>query len=230
MYAELDDAHLAHLLAFREIFWAGEDDVIVQIVGILPDVAGMGFANVHDVERDPVLVLFVELVEVGNLPPERRSSVASENQDDWFLAAHGRQLKSALVIWALEREIWSHIADSQVSLAGNVPQWFERQDHKRRPRDVFHRAGELIRRPQHDSEERGGDNRVKRDERACDFEKLSADGFGLEIQSRIVPPADSPRMFELTNLLPQKPNATFRCSSLNNIKLSHPCFAQRARQ
>lgn len=89
MYAEFDDAHLAHLFAFREIFGAGEDDVVVQIVGILPDVAGMGFANVYDVERNAVLILFVELVEVGNLPPERRSGVTSKNQDDRFLAAHG---------------------------------------------------------------------------------------------------------------------------------------------
>ena len=90
MDAQFDDAHLAHLLAFGEIFWAGEDDVVVQIVGILPDVTGVGFANVDDVERDAVFVLFVELVEVGNLPPKRRSGVTSENQDDWFLAAHGR--------------------------------------------------------------------------------------------------------------------------------------------
>ncbi len=102
MDAEFDDAHLAHLFAFGEIFWTSEDDVIVQIVGILPDITGMCFADVHDVERDSVLILFVQLIEVGNLPAERRSGIAAENQDDWFLAAHGRQLERALVIRALQ--------------------------------------------------------------------------------------------------------------------------------
>ena len=109
------------MFALRKILGAGEDDVVVQIIGILPDVTGMSFANVYDVERDAVLVLFVELVEVGNLPPERRSGVTSENQDDWFLAAHGRQLKSALVIRALERKIGGYVADGEVAVAGDVP-------------------------------------------------------------------------------------------------------------
>ncbi len=89
MYAEFNDAHLAHLFAFHEVLGAGEDDVVVQIVGILPDVTGVSLANVHDVERHPIFVLLVEFIEGRNLPPERRSSVAAENQDDWFLAAHG---------------------------------------------------------------------------------------------------------------------------------------------
>ena len=95
-------AELPHLTALVNIFRAGENYVIVQIVRILPHVAGMRFADVHDVERDLIFILFVELVESGNLPPERRSSVAAENQDYRFLAAHRRQLKSALVVRALE--------------------------------------------------------------------------------------------------------------------------------
>ena len=40
----------------------------------------MRFGDVHDQERNFALVLIVELVEGGNLPPKRRSSVATENQ------------------------------------------------------------------------------------------------------------------------------------------------------
>jgi hypothetical protein len=61
----------------------------------------MRFADVHHVEGDLISILLVERVESGNLPPERRSGVAAENQHHWFLAAHGRQLKSALVVGAL---------------------------------------------------------------------------------------------------------------------------------
>ena len=42
----------------------------------------MGFSDVHDQEINLSLVLIVELVEGGNLPPEGRSSVAAENQHD----------------------------------------------------------------------------------------------------------------------------------------------------
>jgi len=40
----------------------------------------MGFEYVHGVERDAIAVLLVEFVEGGNLPPERRSGVAAEDQ------------------------------------------------------------------------------------------------------------------------------------------------------
>jgi hypothetical protein len=100
--SQFDDAELAHFTALGDIFWAGEDDVVVEIIGILPNVTGMRFTDVHHVKRDLILILFVELVESGNLPPERRSGVAAENEDHWFLAAHGGQLKSALVVGALE--------------------------------------------------------------------------------------------------------------------------------
>jgi hypothetical protein len=71
-----------------------------------------------------------------------------------------------------------------MAFAGNVPQRLERQHHEGGPGYVLHGGGELIRWPQHDGEERGGDDRVKADERACDFEQFFADRFGLEIQGR----------------------------------------------
>ena len=85
--AEFDDAQLSHLRALVLIFGRGEDYVIVDIVRILPNVGGVRFANVNRVERDLVLVFFIQGVEGGNLPPEWRSGVAAEDEDDWLFAA-----------------------------------------------------------------------------------------------------------------------------------------------
>jgi hypothetical protein len=100
--AKLHDAELAQFAAFIEALGAGENDVIVEIVGVLPDVAGMSLANVDHVEGDAVSVLLVQLIENGNLPPEGRSRIAAEDENDGFFAAQGRQLESCFVIRALE--------------------------------------------------------------------------------------------------------------------------------
>lgn len=47
----------------------------------LPNVAGMRFGNVNNQESNTPAILFVELIEGRNLPPERRSSVAAEYQN-----------------------------------------------------------------------------------------------------------------------------------------------------
>ena len=51
----------------------------------------MRLADVDDEERRVVPVALVHRVEGGNLPPEGRSGVAAEDQDDGLLAAEGRQ-------------------------------------------------------------------------------------------------------------------------------------------
>jgi hypothetical protein len=40
--------------------------------------------DVNHQECDLPSILLIELIEGRNLPPKRRSSVASENQDDWL--------------------------------------------------------------------------------------------------------------------------------------------------
>ena len=64
---------------------AGEDDFVLDVALHLPQVAGMRFEDVNDEEGDAVAILIKELVEGGNLPPERRSSVAAKDKDDWLL-------------------------------------------------------------------------------------------------------------------------------------------------
>ena len=69
----------------------GEDHFLFYVAFHLPDVARVRLGNVDHEECDLVAVLFVEFVEGGNLPPERRSSVASEHEDDWLLLGSERR-------------------------------------------------------------------------------------------------------------------------------------------
>jgi hypothetical protein len=55
----------------------------------------MRLSDVHDQECDFALILIVKLVEGGNLPPERRSSVAAENQDDGLRLVQFSQVNGA---------------------------------------------------------------------------------------------------------------------------------------
>jgi hypothetical protein len=60
---------------------ASKNNLILNIAFHLPNVAGMRFGNVNNQESDTPAILFVELIEGRNLPPERRSSVAAEYQN-----------------------------------------------------------------------------------------------------------------------------------------------------
>jgi len=46
----------------------------------------MRLADVDDEEADPISVLFVQFIESGSLPPERRSSITAEDQDHRLLS------------------------------------------------------------------------------------------------------------------------------------------------
>ena len=84
--AELHDAQLSHLAALVETLRAGKYHVVIQIIRILPHIAGVRFANVNHVERHPGAILLVEFVESGNLPPKGRSRVAAEHENHRLLA------------------------------------------------------------------------------------------------------------------------------------------------
>jgi hypothetical protein len=52
----------------------------------------MGLQDVDDKKRNVLIVLIVEGVEGGNLPPEWRSGIATEYQDDRLVGRQRRQL------------------------------------------------------------------------------------------------------------------------------------------
>jgi len=136
-------------------FRAGEDYLVLDVALHLPDVAGMRFEDVDHQERDAISILIVELVEGGNLPPEGRSSVAAENEDNRLLCREGGKLNAPALIQLQEIEIgggiaWMQFAGALVSpesLEGKGEEdggsWHVRHDAREglgrlahRPRDV----------------------------------------------------------------------------------------------
>ena len=105
--AELAHARARYIRALSFILRTGKDDRVADVALHLPNVAGMRFQDVHGVERHPVSVLLVELVEGGNLPPEWRSSVAAEHQHNRLLAPEGRELDLTLVVESRQLKVWS---------------------------------------------------------------------------------------------------------------------------
>ena len=84
---EFADAGGGHLFALGSGGGILEDHALLYIALHLPKIAGVGFGNVNHVESHLVAILLVKLVERGNLPAKRRSSVTAEYQDDRFLLA-----------------------------------------------------------------------------------------------------------------------------------------------
>ena len=92
-------------------FRAGEDNVVFDIALHLPNVAGMGLGNVDHQKSDSIVILPVEFIEGGNLPPERRSSVAAEHKHHGLpLVEHG-ELNPVGLVDLEQREIWCVISD-----------------------------------------------------------------------------------------------------------------------
>jgi len=163
-YSELHDAKLAEFAALVETFRTREEDVIVEIVGIFPEIRCVRLADVNDIERRAIFVLLVEFVEGGNLPPERRSSVAAEDKYDGLLAAQGRQLEMALVVGAFEREIGRGVADAERPFARVHPERLQRKHEERDVREVAHGAREEVRALAHGEVKRAGRGGVENDQ------------------------------------------------------------------
>jgi|ERR1700689_4073927 hypothetical protein len=61
--------------------WTRKNNFVFDIALGLPNVAGMGFSNIDNQERNAAAILLVELIEGRDLLPERRSRVAAEYQN-----------------------------------------------------------------------------------------------------------------------------------------------------
>jgi len=88
---EFPHAGGSHLFALGSGGGVLKNHAFLDVALHLPKIAGMRFVNVNDVERDTLAVLLVELVERGNLPAKRRSSIAAKNQYDRLFATKGRE-------------------------------------------------------------------------------------------------------------------------------------------
>jgi hypothetical protein len=121
-------------------------------------------ADLNDIERGAILVLLVEFIEGGNLPPEGRSGVAAEDEDYGFLAAQRRQLEMALVVGAFEREIRSGVAHAECAFARVHPERLQRKHEERDVREVAHCACEEIRPLAHGEVKSAGRGGVENDQ------------------------------------------------------------------
>jgi hypothetical protein len=106
----------------------------------------MRFCDVHHLERNLVAVLLIKLVEGRNLPPEGRSSIASEDQHHGPLAIQCRKLHRCIAIQSLQGKIRRVISDLYSSLPRLHPHGFEGKCQKRnRSRNSLHEPPKLIR-------------------------------------------------------------------------------------
>jgi hypothetical protein len=124
------DSQLAHagagnLPTLLFISWAGKDDFVLYIALHLPHVAGVSLQDVDHQEGDLAVVLVCELVESGNLPPEGRSSVAAENENDRSPGGKSRELDAVGFVEFEQREVRSGIARAEFAGAGVSPESLE---------------------------------------------------------------------------------------------------------
>jgi MFS family permease len=85
LYPQLAHAKSGDVLPLAFILRTGEDDLIPDVALHLPDITRMGLGDVYGQKGDTILVLLVELVEGGNLPPKGRSSVTAKDEHDRLL-------------------------------------------------------------------------------------------------------------------------------------------------
>jgi len=109
-------------------------------------------SDVDNEESDLALILIVELVEGGNLPPEGRSSVAAEDHHDGLGLVEFRESNGAGLIDLGEREVGGGVADVDGAGAGLSPHGFEGADEEDLPGQMHHDAGEAFGAAVHDSE------------------------------------------------------------------------------
>jgi hypothetical protein len=163
-YAELSHAGSGNIGAFFFVLRIGKDDLVFYVALHLPNVAGMGLGDVDNQESHAVLVLLVKFVEGRNLPPERRSRIAAENQHNGLLLIQGGELNLFGFVDLKQGEIWRGITDLQSSGAGVKPGRLEWEQEKgNRPGQSFHYPAEgfrgLIHSPPNNASESGVNHR-----------------------------------------------------------------------
>lgn len=127
LYAQGADASVCYGDALSLITRTSEEHPIADVALHLPDIGGMGFEDVHGVEIGFALILLRQFVEGGNLPPERRSSIASENQNNRSFRPQRRKPDRHLTFEPLDREIGRGIARAECSFARIHPHRLERK-------------------------------------------------------------------------------------------------------
>ena len=98
-----------------------EHDPLPLIGPHLPAVARVGFADIDNEELDPVAEPLLDGFKSANLAPERRSRIATEDENDGTLASEARQLDLALAVKFSEGEVRGRVAHFQSHVTPEVP-------------------------------------------------------------------------------------------------------------
>ena len=134
------------------VFGVGEEHLLAQVDGELPAVSGVSLLDVDDEEIDLIAVLAVELVESGNLPPEGRSSVATEDEHHGLAGESIGKPDAVVAVVGFEMEIGGGGTDLEGASAGDGPETFEGNGHHDGHRQAGDDAGEFFRSLTHDDE------------------------------------------------------------------------------
>lgn len=105
----------------------------------------MRLSDVDHEEADLLSILLVELVQGGNLPPERRSGVTAEDQHGWLSLREGRELNLRTFVEFGQSEIGCRVAYVQGTRAGAHPHCLEGKNEERNfSGQMRHGSAELL--------------------------------------------------------------------------------------
>ncbi len=144
---KMPDAGLGHFSPFEEVGRRGNKDFVLQVRRGLPGVRSVGFQDIDNEKRRPVLIGLVDLREGGNLPPEGWSGVTAEYQDHGLVSLEGRKPHPIFPVEGIERKVRGGVADLQTAGTCEHPELLEGHERKKRPghlRDCQSEAGRRL--------------------------------------------------------------------------------------
>ena len=170
--SELPHTGASDQAALLFVLGASKNDFVLDVALHLPDVARVSFENVDDQKGDAISILIEEFVKGGNLPPERRSSVAAEDEDNRLVRSKRGKLDTAAFVELHQGEVGCRIAEVKFAGASVRPESFEGECKKDRwAWHARHDARELFGRLTHCPSDENGEAEVeddKDDQRAND--------------------------------------------------------------
>jgi hypothetical protein len=126
-----------------------KQDIVANIALHLPHVSRVSFEDVDGIEVDLALVLLGQFVQGGNLPPEWRSGIAAEDENDRPNRPETCQSYSRFVFKILDYEIRGGAAGIQRAPACLRPHRLERKEEVSGHRHSRHHLSECLWRLMH---------------------------------------------------------------------------------
>ena len=146
---QVPHARIGHFLPILVRGWISEQNTFLHVALHLPNIARVRLIDVNNEERDPVLILLIQLVERGNLPAKGRSSVTAEDENNRLPAPKGRQADRAGMVKKRKSEIGGCAAYRQMASPRAFPHRLEWKQEEGHWSHVHHHARKCLRRLMH---------------------------------------------------------------------------------